>query len=266
MAASFPTKELQLCAESLYAFEASASRAHTGTGSRREGSQFERLVADYWQALCNHLESEGASVERIKGPRHRHWARLSFGERSLYLPTLSQHRDQTLTAPRNWLALDFSVSELVASYPGVSAAVERYAPDSGPYANGEYPKMYERLKTKFDDTILFEEKGVLVNKTLFEYKTAKSSRGTQIDGNAHERLSFQIMQYLEVATRYPQCTFAVVTNGAFVRYRNKYHVNFHIQADRLAAFRWFSMKHYCTISDYARLANSMVGWLLGQTQ
>jgi hypothetical protein len=98
-----------------------------------------------------------------------------------------------------------------------------------------------------------------------EYKTAKSSGGRQIDGNAHERLSFQIMQYLEVATRYSKCTLTVLANGAFIRYRNKYHVNFHIQADRLANFAWFSMEHACSITEYSRFLEGLLGWLFEGT-
>lgn len=95
-----------------------------------------------------------------------------------------------------------------------------------------------------------------------EYKTAKSSAGRQIDGNAHERLSFQIMQYLEVATRYTRCSFVVRTTGAFDRYRNKYHVNFHVQADRLSNFAWFEMAHASSATECARIVAGLAGWLL----
>lgn len=121
--------------------------------------------------------------------------------------------------------------------------------------------MFDGLKTKFDDTVLLEESDVLKHKFLFEYKTAKSTRGQQIDGNAHERLSFQIMQYLEVATRYPQCSLVVLANGAFARYRNKYHVSFKVQADRLRCFKWFEMQHLCTSTEYARLVRRLLDWI-----
>jgi len=128
----------------------------------------------------------------------------------------------------------FPVSELIAAYPTEVEAIGRYAPDTGPFAGSQYPGIYSGLTTKFDDTVVLEDGGVLREKLLLEYKTAKSSRQRQIDGNAHERLSFQIMQHLEVATRYTKCSLVVLANGAFIRYRNKYHVNFHVQADRLA--------------------------------
>ena len=103
--------------------------------------------------------------------------------------------------------------------------------------------------------------GAPIDKMLIEYKTAKSSLGRAIDGNAHERLSFQIMQYLEVATTYTSCSLTVLTNGAFSRYRNKYHVNFHIQADRLSALPWFSMDHLCTREEFSGLARRLASWL-----
>ncbi len=105
------------------------------------------------------------------------------------------------------------------------------------------------------------EGGQLKEKILLEYKTAKSSRGVQIDGNAHERLTFQMMQYLEIAATYRACSLIVVTNGAFARYRNKYHVNFQIQAERLRAFPWFNLFYACEPSRYAIMAHRIAAWL-----
>jgi hypothetical protein len=155
----------------------------------------------------------------------------------------------------------FPVSELVAKYPTETEAIRRYAPEAGPFAGTQYPSIYSGLMTKFDDTVVLEQDGLLREKLLLEYKTAKSSSRRQIDGNAHERLSFQVMQYLEVATRYTKCSLVVIANGAFVRYRNKYHVSFHVQADRLANFAWFSMEHACSVPEYRRLMSGLLSWL-----
>lgn len=133
---------------------------------------------------------------------------------------------------------------------------------AGPFVGTNYLAMDARMRTGFDDTIVLEENGALRGKTLLEYKTAKSSNGTHIDGNAHERLSFQTMQYLEVATRYPYCSLAVLANGAFARYRNKYHVTFHIEADRLSSFRCFFMEHCCARHEHARLTYRLIDWLV----
>ena len=262
---TLPTERLSDIAHQMEQFEASPSRANTGTGSRSEGGQFENLVADFWDALGDHLGAHDNVAERLGPPSFR---RFTSSTRSVYLPTnrpaiVAASPPFGLTAPRTtWFERDFAVSELVGGFPGEQQAITSYAPPVGRYAGSKYPTMYGNTKTKFDDTIVLEHDGVLAEKILLEYKTAKSSRGISIDGNAHERLSFQIMQYLEVATRYPRCSFSVFCNGAFAFYRNKYHVNFHIQAERLTAFSWFSMDHHCTAPEYAGFVHRLTRWLL----
>ncbi|MBM3187694.1 MAG: hypothetical protein FJZ90_03125 [Chloroflexi bacterium] len=249
-------------------FEASQSIPNTGTGARREGEAFEHLVAELWVAFRQVAESGGARVSVVPGPRTRRYAKLTVGPRSLYIPApiASQLSDPAAGTPR-WLEVVYDVSELVASYPGATEAIHRYSPDTGPYAGSSYPGIYSGLTIRFDDTVVLEEGGVLRDKILIEYKTAKSSARRQIDGNAHERLSFQIMQYLEVATRYTRCSFVVIANSAFIRYRNKYHVNFHIQADRLANFAWFTMEYACFAAQYSRFLSGLLAWLFsGKTR
>lgn len=247
-------------------FEASESVANTGTGSRREGEGYERLVGELWESVRRHATDRGATCTFVAGVGNRRWARLAVGNRALYLPNnphapLSDPGAQ----PSRWLEVVFPVTELVASFPSEAEAIQRYAPGTGPYSGPQYPGIYSGLTTKFDDTLVLEEAGVLREKILMEYKTAKSSAGRQIDGNAHERLSFQIMQYLEVATRYTKCSLMVMANGAFIRYRNKYHVNFHVQADRLTNFAWFSMEHACTATEYTRFLSGLLCWLFEGT-
>jgi hypothetical protein len=256
--------EVERLASRMEAYEAAASIAKTGTGSRREGEGFERLVAEFWTALRDRITSKSASIERVGGGRGRVWSKLAVRDRALYLPDRT-HVGARTAAPSSpqstWLEVVFPVSELVAAFPTTAEAISRYSPSTGRFSGPRYPEMYSGLTTKFDDTIVLEEAGVLREKLLLEYKTAKSSKGIQIDGNAHERLSFQVMQYLEVATRYTRCSLVVITNGAYVRYRNKYHVNFHVQADRLSNFSWFAMDHACTQPEYLALADSLSQWL-----
>ncbi|MEE9383762.1 MAG: hypothetical protein V3V08_10145 [Nannocystaceae bacterium] len=261
------TGALALLARNMERFEAGASRERTGTGSRREGEQFEALVAEFWGALVNHLllEADTGKVITTKAKvagRPRTWTRLEHGPRAITLPDAGA-ASRNLSAcdePRRWLDLSYSVSEMVNAYPGETEAIERYSPPAGKFRRERYPQMFEGLTTKFDDVILLETDGVLTEKLLLEYKTAKSTKGRQIDGNAHERLSFQIMQYLEVATRYTRCSLHVLSNGAFVRYRNKYHVNFHVQADRLSNFAWFDMRHASTADEYESFVAALVHW------
>lgn len=249
-------------ARSMEDFEATESVANTGTGSRREGEGFERLVGDFWEAVREAAVTAGASCTFVAGVGNHRWAKLTREGRALYLPN-NPHRpvSDPNAQPTRWLEVAFNVSELIASFPGEAEAIRRYAPDIGQYAGSDYPAMYSGLSTKFDDTVVLEEGNALKEKILLEYKTAKSSKHRQLDGNAHERLSFQIMQYLEVATRYSRCTLMVMANGAFAKYRNKYHPNFHVQADRLRTFAWFTMDHICTMRDYSDFVAGLLGWL-----
>ncbi len=261
--------ELQALAASMEAFEASESVANTGTGSRLEGGEFEVLVQRMWNLFSEVCVVGGATRSQEQGARfrkklvwHRHIGhRLVVGDRSLVIP-FQDVRDATAggTDPR-WMETEYAVQDLVEQFPGTANAVRDYAPAAGPFAGDRYPEMYAGMSTGFDDTVVLVEAGVLREKILLEYKTAKSSRGGQIDGNAHERLSFQMMQYLEAATRYTKCSFVVLANGAFVRYKNKYHVNFHVQADRLNNFAWFSMEHACTATEYTRFLSGLLSWL-----
>ncbi|GIK18344.1 MAG: hypothetical protein AMXMBFR77_11320 [Phycisphaerales bacterium] len=248
------------------AFEASESIANTGTGARREGEDFERLIARLWLSIRGLAEAGGATVSVVAGARSRRYAKLTVGTRSVFVPTSASDGVTNPNAEQSrWLEVVFGVTDLIAAFPTEVEAVRKYAPEAGPYAGPRYPTIYNGLTTKFDDTVVLVDGGVLREKILLEYKTAKSSAGRQIDGNAHERLSFQIMQYLEVATHYTKCSLMVMANGAFIRYRNKYHVNFHVQADRLKNFAWFSMEHACTTTEYTRFLTGLLSWLFEGT-
>lgn len=265
----FPSSGLALRAAQIEDFEAAGSVSNIGTGARREGSRFEELVGGFWYELRVFLEQEGAICEGVAetGSGSKRWCRISVGDRAIYLPSrvpFSADRLRAEEVPGRWLKTAFKTSDLVAAYPGTEEAIERYAPVAGDYAGDAYPQMFRRTKTNFDDTILLEDGGVLTEKILLEYKTAKSSKGLSLDGNAHERLSFQIMQYLEIATMYPKCSLYVMTNGAFARYRNKYHVNFRLQADRMSVFRWFFMRHVCTQEELAGIVRRFADWLNGK--
>jgi len=248
------------------AFEASGSRENTGTGSRREGESFEHLVRELWAAFSSAAQQEGATAVAVKGAGADAYTQLSVGSRVLYVPAALTGQEVTASANTlKWLAVTFKVSNLLEAFPGEEEVIARYAPETGPYARERYPEIYKNMRTHFDDSLLLVESGVLKEKILLEYKTAKSTRGISIDGNAHERLSFQIMQYLEVATGYPRCSLAVITNGAFIRYRNKYHANFQVQADRLSNFCWFKMDYLCSAPEYARFLSGLLTWLVDGT-
>jgi hypothetical protein len=261
MGGTLDSKTASLCTK-MERFEAKGSVANTGTGSRREGQGFERLLGELWESVRRQAVEAGAECTFVLGTGNRRWACLALADRKLFLPNNPKTPVTEPDAqPSRWLEVDFSVAELVEKFPSHADAVRRYAPETGSFAKEQYQGIYSGLSTKFDDTVVLVQGGVLREKILLEYKTAKSSRRRTIDGNAHERLSFQIMQYLEVATRYTKCSLVVFANGAFVRYRNKYHVNFHIQAERLANFAWFSMEYACASDEYQRFLSGLLTWL-----
>ncbi|RMG23537.1 MAG: hypothetical protein D6732_24705 [Methanobacteriota archaeon] len=252
-------RNLEKIAKELEAFEASKSRARTGTGSRREGEKFEIKVLSFWDAVAERLEAISDACEPISINR-KSFNKITLKDRSLYLPA-SISSAPLSGEKKSWFLTSFHVGELLKGFPGEVEVVSRYAPETGPYAGSKYPSIYSGLTTRFDGTIVCVEDGFLKKKILLEYKTGKASNGEKIDGNAHERLSFQMLQYLEVATRYPKCSFVVITNGAFVRYRNKYHPIFNQQADRLANFCWFDMAYYSQAQQYLGLAKNLKKWL-----
>lgn len=259
-----PSRELRELAGLMEVFEATESQQKTGAGARREGSQFEGLARRWWQAAIDHLAAaQGVGATRFNDWDGKTWVRLQRGDRAALIRSTSPGESLPATEQR-WLERTFSVDELVGRFPGMAEAIERYAPDSGMFAGAKYPEMFRALTTDFDDTIVLEEGGILKNKILLEYKTAKRAKKspTKLEGNAHERLSFQMMQYLEVATHYTRCTFWVVVNGAFSRLRNKYHVNFHVQSDRLRNFAWFEMVHASTAAEYLALYLHIESFLL----
>jgi len=258
-----PTPLLLDIAEMMEAFEAAPSRANTGAGRRREGAVFESVARQFWDGLGDHLGSLGATTELTPYDRFR---RFRSEGRTLYLPS-GRVAGTAAASPnerrRSWLSLKFDTADLVDRYPGTGEAIRRWAPTDGEYAGDSYPQMYGGRRTTFDDTVVLEDEGVLVEKVLVEYKTAKSigGKGVALEGNAHERLSFQALQYLEVATKYPSCSFLVFANGAFARYKNKYHVSFRVQAERLSVFSWFKMDHCCGVHEYARAAQRLIDWV-----
>lgn len=245
-------------------FEATESVARTGTGSRREGHSFEVLIRRMWHEFADFLIIKGAKPTVIRHTKSKAWVRLAKEKRSLILPCsiASTPWKTAENLPSSWLQVEFPVEKMFANFPSLSAMVRKYAPPYGLYAKDKYIELFQGLETEFDDTLIMEEAGTLVEKILFEYKTGKASKHKKIDGNAHERLSFQILQYLEVATQYPRCSFIVLANGAWTRYRNKYHPSFHAQADRLEAFSWFHMKYLSTIPEYETMLSGFAAWLL----
>ena len=68
------------------AFEAEPSRADTGTGTRREGKQFERLARQFWDAVASWAACGVLGSKCTIKVDSRRWTGLLSGKRALYLP------------------------------------------------------------------------------------------------------------------------------------------------------------------------------------
>jgi hypothetical protein len=145
------------------------------------------------------------------------------------------------------------------------------------YRGENYRKIYlekrgEKSKiTKFDGAILKLvspplsglEKACLDKKILVEIKSAKIKSDGSIDGNVHERFSFQNMEYLEIASLYPKTQLLLLTNDVFLRSRNKYYTAFGVHAIRLMnAFCFYEFDMVSTSEQYVRLFKKWEKWLL----
>lgn len=190
------------------------------------------------------------------------------GERAIYLP--GRGRVYGLNerwwdeVPAYWGQSGFRVRDIVERHLGDQ--VLRFAPessdDSQRFSGADYPRMFQERTTRFDFTIACVREGRLVEKLLFEYKSAKSSNHGALDGNAHERLSFQTLQYLEIANSWGKASLNVIASPAFSRYENKYHVSFNQHAIRLGeAFPCFVMRVAANGSEYRRFFEMIARWL-----
>jgi hypothetical protein len=171
----------------------------------------------------------------------------------------------TEDVPPSWLDRRFYVADLLDAHLG--SGPYAFAPptdrDSARFHGASYPQLFARRTTNFDFSGALVADGALKEKLLFEYKYAKSSNGDTVDGNAHERLAFQVLQYVEIALRYPSCSLNVVAAQAFSEYRNKYHPAFNQQAQRLSeTFQQVQFRFAACRSEYISLFNCFAQFLL----
>jgi hypothetical protein len=211
-------------------------------GGREEGAGFEKAVAEAFDIFTSEIAAI-ANVYKIVPARRGQPEALkfesNFGPWAMYLanlpkePNVQSHVQEEL--PPAWLQDKFHVSEILEFHLGPSPYP--FAPqtprDSASYYGDNYPALYQGQTTNFDFSGALIRDGKLAEKMLFEYKYAKSSNSDSIDGNAHERLGFQVLQYIEIALRYPACSLNVIAAQAFSEYKNKYHPAFNQQALRL---------------------------------
>lgn len=244
----------------------------TAAGVRQEGHQFEAAVKQGWIIFAQEITQIGTihvvlpqrdgqhrclKVQSRRGP----WA--IFFDYSADMAVFAES-EISEDVPPNWLAKKFSVSDLLRDQLG--AGPYSFAPptpaDSPLYYGENYPKMFAGMTTSFDFSGTLVANGALREKMLFEVKYGKSSNDDRIDGNAHERLGFQILQYLEIAQRFPSCSLNVIASQSFSEHRIKYHPGFNQQAARLnEMFQQVQFRFAACRSDYIALFDCFARFL-----
>ncbi len=244
----------------------------TAAGARPEGREFEQAVRKAWIVFTREIgniatihvvepqrdgQRQCLKVQSKKGPWAIYWDHSA---------DMAKFAESTITedVPPGWLAKKFLCSDLLQEQLG--SGPYSFAPatpqDSALYYGNNYPGLFAGMTTSFDFSGTLVVNGSLKEKMLFEYKYGKSSNNDRIDGNAHERLGFQILQYLEIAQRFPSCSLNVIAAQAFSEFRNKYHPGFNQQAARLnEMFQQVQFRFASCRSEYIALFDCFANFL-----
>ncbi len=273
------SEDLKRIAEEISSFEEGPTRTGRPAGSAKGGSNFERLVSSGIAEIAEIVASQttfalntvsGATKSYGKTKVLPNTCALTAGGRQIVfqMPQLSLSTNPSpIEIRRDWLKKVYPVQEWYG--PKLGELGDRgwipHNEENLSFSGDNYPRIYEGLTVSFDGTILFIENGMLRKKILLECKSAKSSDSAKIDGNAHERFAYQNLEYLEIAALYPNTQLLLLTNRAFVQYRNKYHTGFGVHALRLTnAFCWYAFDMVSTPVQYLRLFQSWLRWLEGE--
>jgi hypothetical protein len=241
-------------------------------GARPEGGLFEEAVLAAWGLFAEGVEPiaeiyeiepsrpgqpQAIGIESKRGP----W-RLYLRHHEKLVPYARGQKTSDIHPA--WLQKRFLVSELLEEHlgPGPYSFAPKDNNDSSRYFGDNYPALFARKTTDFDFSGALVENDILKEKLLFEYKYCKSTNGVGVDGNAHERLAFQVLQYVEIALRFPVCSMNVIAAQAFSEFKNKYHPAFNQQSIRLS--ETFSKLHFrfaACRSDYMALFQCLANFL-----
>ncbi len=269
---------LQKIADQIASFEDTPSEAGRPTGSAAGGSSFESLIANGINQVAHlFLSLPGITAHSVlvsdlsssKLKTNDGLIALAKEQRKIVFRLPGLDLGETNTSPvtinEQWLKRTYKVEEWYNLKISELADKGWIPTDEVGFSGISYPNIHKGLSIEFDGTVLFIEDDVLRLKVLLECKSAKSSNKVQIDGNAHERFAYQNLEYLELAALYPRTQLLLLTNDAFVRYRNKYHTGFGVHGIRLAnAFAWYDFDMVSTSSQYIRLFERWLAWLEGK--
>jgi hypothetical protein len=286
-------ERLKEIAKRIASFEDEESQQNRPAGSASGGSRFEKEVsqgvADLIALLCKknfarlmqvqrefpgpfprRLGPAGDNVVAVENPSTK---RCIVFDLSHLILDLGCSYQGTKAMPDIWLKKAFPVEEWydlhIEDVEKMGVIPKKHEEAGDPerirFAETAYKQIYRGLKTNFDGVILFVEGDELFSKNLVEIKSAKSSNRERIDGNAHERFSYQNLDYVEISAIYPRIELLLLTNDAYVRYRNKYHTGFAVHALRLSrAFSWYKFSMVSSAGQYFRLFEGWIDWLNGR--
>ncbi len=293
-------ERLKEIAKRIASFEAEESQKNRPAGSASGGSRFEKEVsqgvADLIALLCKknfarlmqvqreflgpfprRLKLAGDNVVAVENPSTKRCIVFDLSHLTPDLESCSYQGTKTIQdiwlkkafPVKEWYDLHIEDVEKMGVIPKKHEEAPFGDPERIPYTETEYKRIYQDLKTNFDGVILFIEGDELLSKNLVEIKSAKSSKrktkSPKIDGNAHERFSYQNLDYVEISAIYPKTELLLLTNDAYVRYRNKYHTGFAVHALRLSqAFWWYKFSMVSSAGQYFRLFEGWIDWLNGR--
>lgn len=240
----------------------------TAAGTRGEGREFEAAVKRAWILFAQEI-NKVATIHVARPQREGQHDCIKMQGRGgpwaiffAYSSDMAKFAEGEITedVPPDWLAKTFLVSDLVGPSPYSFAPP---TPQDSPLYYGEnYPKMFEGMTTSFDFSGALVDNGALREKMLWEYKYGKSTDGKRLDGNAHERLGYQVLQYLELAQRFPSCSFNVIASQSFSEFRSKYHAGFNAMGLRLSEmFQQVQFRFAACRSDYIALFDCFAQFL-----
>ncbi|MEJ5337148.1 MAG: hypothetical protein WHT26_07630 [Thermus sp.] len=289
------TSEIRKIISEIVDYEPEETIGGRTTGEASGGRTFEKIVSQKFQEafllLAKGTKStvvEVLSEGDIVPTRQRVglWGIYNQFSGKALVPILTEAPNNThgirkpngtiLIVSKQDLQLTFKTDEVYAPYLNVLKE-SRHIPKT---REKSYWELAEGLSTKFDGGLLFVEnirvdstkrlRGDVTRKILMEIKAAKSSQKQRVDGNAHERFSFQNMEFLVWSHTHPpeKLGLLLLTNGAFLRYKNKYHMAFGIHAHllRQSFGRFYKFQMISWYEDYLDLMTDIGEWLLSSRQ
>lgn len=230
-------------AEAIATFEAPESQAGVPAGARRDYIRFQALISTFLSELAERLAAEyGGGIFAAGGKKF--WRKIGHRSRFCYVPCGAPDFGVGIARTPKWLSRQLSWPNIAT--PGIH-------------------NQGKKAIFSFWNVVGFGDASRPGHCTFIESVTGKSSDGEKLDGNAHERLSYKILQYIEMmqsAEGGNACELFVFGNGAFSQYRNRFYPSTQRHLKRMAAvFEGFRAELAVGVDEYMALTNRILDWL-----